>query len=210
MSECVRYLKEKCKPKYKFGSSLHIKEPGFTSIRSESSMSSTSTHNGHSVSKPITKKHTSSLKPAKNYYDGGDSDDDVKQNENQVYDSEESDNESSFEMTKQRRSVFNFLNNSNLLELQTIKSCSEKKASAILELRPFKTWQDLRSKLEDHKLLSADLLNNCQELVNKQNNVANILSKCNKMVKQLEAAIETGGGIVEQPKLLNSSFVYLL
>ena len=106
-------------------------------------------------------------------------------------------------MTGQRRKVFEFMNTASLIELQTVKSLSEKKAALIVELRPFKDWVDLRKKLESNKALSADILNNAQELINKQNNVATILEKCNKMVKRLEAAIETGAGIVEQPQILN-------
>jgi len=52
--------------------------------------------------------------------------------------------------------------------------------------------------------MSGDLLNYAQELINKQNTVATILSKCNNMVSRLEKAISNGAGIVEQPKLLSS------
>uniref|UniRef100_A0A1B0BLR0 SWI/SNF-related matrix-associated actin-dependent regulator of chromatin subfamily A containing DEAD/H box 1 homolog n=1 Tax=Glossina palpalis gambiensis TaxID=67801 RepID=A0A1B0BLR0_9MUSC len=124
----------------------------------------------------------------------------------QVYDSDDSDTEASHEMTGQRKKVFEFMNTATPMELQTVKNLSEKKASIILELRPFKDWTDLCQKLESNKALSAELLNHTQELLNKQNNVANILTKCNKLVQRLETAIEAGAGIVEQPKILNKKF----
>ena len=76
-----------------------------------------------------------------------------------------------------------------------------------MELRPFKDWGDLCSKLESQKSLSADLLNNTQDLLNKQNNIRNMLERCNKLIKRLEASIETGAGITEQPPLLNDKCV---
>lgn len=185
VSEALRYLKENFKPKPNSYAKKAVQ-----------------TNNARSNSKPL-QNGSSSRSKAQNYSDCEDSDEEIRASTDQVYDSEESDTESSSLMTGQRKKVFDFMNKATLMELQTVKSLSEKKASLIMELRPFKDWKDLLKKLESNKALSADLLNMAQELINKQNNVANILEKCNKMVKRLEAAIETGAGIVEQPKILN-------
>ncbi|KAH8412502.1 hypothetical protein KR009_002712 [Drosophila setifemur] len=173
----VRYLRENCKPKIQG-------------------------HNG-----PLFKPK---LKPSSNgtshapYSDGDHSDDeDVKQSKDQVYDSDDSDTEMATKMTGQRKKVFQFMNEATIIELQSVKTLSEKKAAAIIELRPFDDWAHLRRKLESNKL-SGDLLNYAQDLINKQNTVATILSKCNNMVTRLEKAISNGAGIVEQPKLLSS------
>lgn len=106
-------------------------------------------------------------------------------------------------MTGQRKKVFQFMNDASIVELQSVKTLSEKKATALIELRPFKDWSDLRQKLESNRL-SADLLNYTQDLINKQNTVATILSKCKVMVTRLETAIANGSGIVEQPRILSS------
>ncbi|EDX04414.1 SWI/SNF-related matrix-associated actin-dependent regulator of chromatin subfamily A containing DEAD/H box 1 homolog [Drosophila simulans] len=174
----VRYLRENCKPKG---------------------------HNG-----PLAK---SKLKPRSNGISGTSQgnfsdndhsdDDDVKQSKDQVYDSDDSDSEMSTKMTGQRKKVFQFMNEASLIELQSVKTLSEKKALAIIDVRPFSDWSDLRQKLESIRM-SGDLLNYAQELINKQNTVAAILSKCNNMVSRLEKAISNGAGIVEQPKLLSS------
>lgn len=127
-----------------------------------------------------------------------------------VYDSDDSDEccstNNDGEMSEQHKKIFDFMNNATAIELQSVKNLSEKKAGLIIELRPFTDWADLRNKLSTSKALSAELLNHAQELLNKQSNVANILAKCNKMVKRMESAIEEGAGIVEQPRLLNPKF----
>ncbi|XP_067621535.1 SWI/SNF-related matrix-associated actin-dependent regulator of chromatin subfamily A containing DEAD/H box 1 homolog [Eurosta solidaginis] len=156
-----------------------------------------------SGTKPSSQNGNSSRSKAQAYSDCEDSDDEVRAATDQVYDSEESDTETTHEMTGQRKKVFDFMNKATLMELTTVKTLSEKKATLIMDMRPFKDWKDLLNKLESNKAVSADLLNNAQELINKQNNVATILEKCNKMVKRLEAAIETGAGIVDQPQVLN-------
>lgn len=106
-------------------------------------------------------------------------------------------------MTPQRKKVFNFINTATLSELQQIKGCSEKKASVVLELRPFENWKDLVKKCNEHKSITPELLNLCQDLLNKRNNVVNIMEKCQTMVTKLEKAISENGGVAEQPRILN-------
>lgn len=106
-------------------------------------------------------------------------------------------------MTPQRKKVFNFLNTSKLSDLQQIKGCSEKKASVLMELRPFEDWKDLVKKCNEHKTLTPEILNLCQDLLNKRNNVVNIMEKCQNMVAKLEKAISENGGVAEQPENLN-------
>lgn len=189
VSLALVYLKEKCQPKKTGLNTARIAVDAAKQVTNGSS------------------KHNSTKSKKSSHYDsdGDDSGDDAYA-KGQVYDSEDSDGEESKEITGQRKKVFEFMNTASLMELQTVKTLSEKKASLIFDLRPFKDWADLRKKLESNKALSAELLNNAQELINKQNNVANILTKCNKLVQRLEAAIEAGAGIVEQPKILNEKF----
>ncbi|KAH8263684.1 hypothetical protein KR044_012507 [Drosophila immigrans] len=178
----IRYLKEHCKPK----ANGPLDKPKLK----------------HSSSNGSSKSHGKSN--SNNYSDCDNSDDDdVKQSKDQVYDSDDSDTEMATKMTGQRKKVFQFMNSATIVELQSVKTLSEKKATALIELRPFKDWADLRQRLEANKL-SADLLNYAQDLINKQNTVATILSKCNGMVTRLEAAIANGSSIVEQPTILSS------
>lgn len=185
VTEAVQYLKDKCTPKTRPPPASSTPKPAT---------------NGSSA------KHSTKSKKSGNYDSEAEESADEAYSKDHVYDSEDSDADVSTEMTGQRRKVFDFMNTASLIELQTVKSLSEKKASVLVELRPFKDWNDLRQKLESNKALSAELLNNAQELINKQTNVAAILAKCNKLVHRLEAAIEAGAGIVEQPKILNNKF----
>ncbi|XP_068140495.1 SWI/SNF-related matrix-associated actin-dependent regulator of chromatin subfamily A containing DEAD/H box 1 homolog [Drosophila tropicalis] len=173
----IRYLRDHCRPKHQNGP----------------------------IDRPKMKPSSNGTKSSANNYSDNDNsgDEDVKQSKDQVYDSDDSDTEMSTKMTGQRKKVFQFMNSASIIELQSVKTLSEKKAAVIMELRPFNDWSELRSKLESNKM-SGDLLNYAQELINKQNTVAEILNKCNNMVNRLETAIANGAGIVEQPKILSS------
>lgn len=196
VQEALKLLKANCRLKNAGGG--FVKGTNVAAVKSSTSTSSDVANNNSKTQNGHTKKSK-----AASYSDCDDSGDEVGHADDQVYDSDESDTETNNEMTGQRRKVFEFMNTASLVELQTVKTLSEKKAGLIVELRPFKDWKDLCKKLQSNKLLNAGVLNNAQELINKQNNVAFILEKCNKMVKRLEAAIETGAGIVDQPSLLN-------
>ncbi|XP_037958222.1 SWI/SNF-related matrix-associated actin-dependent regulator of chromatin subfamily A containing DEAD/H box 1 homolog [Teleopsis dalmanni] len=209
VNDAVICLNAKYKPKRNFAVKNVLKTmsqdasvPAPTSTTSASTQITLTNSSGKSK---MNGSVPSQSKSNSTYWGDDDSNDEVNQAENNVYDSDESDTETSNEMTNQRKNVFAFMNEASLIELQTVKSLSEKKAGVIVELRPFKDWADLRNKLETNKSISADLLNYTQELINKQNNVKNILAKCKQLVKSLEAAIATGAGISEQPKLLDQS-----
>lgn len=64
-----------------------------------------------------------------------------------VFDSDDDDSDGNdmleVKMTKERKDVFEFINNATINELQSIKSCSLRKAEMIIETRPFTSWSDL-------------------------------------------------------------------
>lgn len=107
-------------------------------------------------------------------------------------------------MTKDRKNVFEFINTASVNELQSVKSCSIRKIELIMELRPFNDWSDLVTKIQNHKYLSADLLNSCQEFLSRRNNVVAVMKKCNKIVQRLESVASDCGGLLNQPSILNS------
>jgi len=155
------------------------------------------TQNGH-VSK----------KQRRNVNDGDEeSDEDERQyGKTQVFDSDsENDGNYAPEMNIQRKEVFEFFNTANVAELTCIRSCSAKKADIIIENRPYRNWEELVMKFRE-KPLQTDLLNNCQEFVDKRNNLKKLIKKCRSIVLKLEKAIETGAGITEQPHSLNDEF----
>lgn len=106
-------------------------------------------------------------------------------------------------MTKDRINVYEFMNNGELSELLTVKTVTLKKAETIVELRPFRNWTDLVVKFKTNKPLHTDVLNLCQEYLKSRNNLTSIMKKCNKIVETLEEAVEKGGGLLEQPSILD-------
>lgn len=60
-----------------------------------------------------------------------------------LYSDEDSDLEISDELTPDRKSVLNFLQEATPNELELMAYCSKKKAEAIIECRPFENWIDL-------------------------------------------------------------------
>lgn len=119
-----------------------------------------------------------------------------------VFDSDESDDDIGY-MNKDRKAVFEFLNNAKVTDLINVKSLSQKKAELLLELRPFTDWCDLLTKVQKNKYVSTEILNNCQAFLDRRNSLTNIMKKCRKIVKRIGNAVEKGGTVLQQPKLLN-------
>lgn len=124
-----------------------------------------------------------------------------------VYDSDEdSDDDTSYVMTKDRKKVVEFMNTGTASEFIAVKSLSAKKIELLLSLRPFDDWTDLRHKIDTNKTLSVEMLNACQEYLNQRNNMGRIMKKCKKLVQKLEEAVAKGDKVVKQPELLNNDY----
>lgn len=156
----------------------------------------------HTVT-PSTIQNGSRVKKQKRDSDDGGDSEGAEYNKHQVFDSDDSENEVSMqEMTIQRKEVYDFFCNANIGELTSIKSCSIKKAEIIIENRPYRSWEELVGKFQD-KPLQTDLLNNCQEYLDKRNSLKKLMKKCKSIVLKLEKAVSDGAGITEQPFTLN-------
>lgn len=131
-----------------------------------------------------------------------DNDDFDERPSERVFDSDESEDEAEY-MTKERRQVFEFMNNAKVTELINVKALSQKKADVVLDLRPFTSWSDLLMKIKKNKQLSTEILNHCQDFLNRRNNLTNIMKKCRKIVKKIGNAVEREGTVTQQPELLN-------
>ncbi|CAO1301263.1 unnamed protein product [Diamesa serratosioi] len=132
-----------------------------------------------------------------------DSDDGGDYSNERVFDSDESDDEYQEEMSIQRKEVYDFFNNANLGELTSIKTCSLRKAEVIIESRPFRNWEELVAKFNTQKPLTTELLNYCQEYLDKRNSLQKLMKKCKQIVVKLEKAVSDGAGINTQPYILN-------
>ncbi|KAI5635804.1 hypothetical protein NE865_11502 [Phthorimaea operculella] len=138
----------------------------------------------------------------------GSEDDDYgvrKGKDDRVYDSDDSDNEITDDLVGDKRKVFEFLNNSNMNELSMLSGCSQKKAEAVIALRPFKGWLDMVEKFNSNKALSTDLLNSTQELLATRNNIQRLMKKCVGLAQQLESAVAAGVTKLQQPSIMDPS-----
>lgn len=138
---------------------------------------------------------------------GSDSEDESGKQQEKVFDSDEdSDDGRNYGMSKDRKGVFEFLNNGTANELSTVKTLSTKKVDLLMELRPFTSWDELVDKLKSHKSLQTDILNHTQEYLSRRNNLVTIMNKCKKMCQKLESAIAADGGLIEQPSNIPEGF----
>lgn len=137
-----------------------------------------------------------------------DTDEDSDRPKGRVFDSDDDsdDNSHNSGMSRDRKGVFDFLNNATVNELSAVKTLSTKKIDFLMELRPFSHWDDLVDKLKSHKSLQTDILNYAQEYLSRRNSLVTIMNKCRKMVQKLESAIAVGGGVVEQPSNIPEEF----
>lgn len=126
--------------------------------------------------------------------------------EQNVFDSDaDSEEDSNFVVTSDRQTVLDYLNESTVVQLTSIRTCSTKKANVLVELRPFESWRDLIDKIKQSKPLNFDILNNCQELLKRRQKMSALLEKCKKIIRNLERALAlTKDAPAEQPKCLSA------
>ena len=78
--------------------------------------------------------------------------------EDETYDTTEETDESSCEMTKQELCVLSFFQDATLADIGTVPGLSDKKASLIIEQRPFEDYNDLVSLVHIEKLVTSDVV----------------------------------------------------
>lgn len=78
---------------------------------------------------------------------------------------DDSDVEVSNVLTNDKKGVLEFMQNATQSELLQMPYCSQKRANAILEARPFRDWRDLVQKFQNYRYLDTELLNSAQVCV---------------------------------------------
>ncbi|XP_029164330.1 SWI/SNF-related matrix-associated actin-dependent regulator of chromatin subfamily A containing DEAD/H box 1 homolog [Nylanderia fulva] len=121
---------------------------------------------------------------------------------------EDSDIEISNELTGDKKAVLEFMQTAMTSELLLMSQCSQKRANAIVEARPFEDWRDLVNKFQITKYLDTELLNAAQVLLSTRHVVENLLKKCLRLSTNMEKAVAAGASaITQQPKLLSSDLI---
>lgn len=117
---------------------------------------------------------------------------------------DDSDAEISNDLTNDKKAVMEFMQTALLSELLLIPQCSQKKAEAIIEARPFENWRDLVLKFQNNKYLDTELLNLTQELLATRQVVEALMKKCIRLSTNLEKAVAAGSSTIKrQPKGLS-------
>eukprot|EP00795_Rhopilema_esculentum_P017251 gene17251-8812_t len=142
--------------------------------------------------------------------------------EDEAYDTTEETDESSCEMTQQELCVLSFFQDASLADIGTVPGLSEKKASMIIEQRPFEDYNDLIAKLSSHKGISEKVVENVIDFINQQAMVDELMQECQKIATRITSAIKNVANFREdgdttdldfedhalfskQPAILNSS-----
>uniref|UniRef100_A0A8B9L0D7 DNA helicase n=1 Tax=Astyanax mexicanus TaxID=7994 RepID=A0A8B9L0D7_ASTMX len=102
--------------------------------------------------------------------------------------------------------ILNFFQNATVDELTLIAGCSLKKAQKIVELRPYKTWNDLVRILHRGNGLSNELLAGCREVLREREVVQGLMGKCEDISRRMTEVVQKGQGSMVQPHILNSAF----
>ncbi|XP_007257862.2 SWI/SNF-related matrix-associated actin-dependent regulator of chromatin subfamily A containing DEAD/H box 1b isoform X2 [Astyanax mexicanus] len=102
--------------------------------------------------------------------------------------------------------ILNFFQNATVDELTLIAGCSLKKAQKIVELRPYKTWNDLDEVLHRGNGLSNELLAGCREVLREREVVQGLMGKCEDISRRMTEVVQKGQGSMVQPHILNSAF----
>ncbi|XP_071630376.1 SWI/SNF-related matrix-associated actin-dependent regulator of chromatin subfamily A containing DEAD/H box 1 homolog [Temnothorax longispinosus] len=126
-------------------------------------------------------------------------------NKDKVFNSDEdSDVEISNELTGDKKSVLEFMQTALPSELLLMSQCSQKRACAIIDARPFEDWRDLVNKFQNIKYLDTELLNAAQVLLSTRHVVELLMKKCLRLSTNMEKAVAAGAStITQQPKLLS-------
>lgn len=114
--------------------------------------------------------------------------------------------EISNELTSDKKAVLEFMQNAVVSELLLMSQCSQKKANAIIEARPFQDWRDLVVKFQNNRYLDTELLNSAQELLATRQAVETLMKKCLRLSTNIERAVAAGASaITKQPRGLTSN-----
>ncbi|XP_026862301.2 SWI/SNF-related matrix-associated actin-dependent regulator of chromatin subfamily A containing DEAD/H box 1b isoform X1 [Electrophorus electricus] len=101
--------------------------------------------------------------------------------------------------------ILRFFQSAAVDELTLIAGCSLKKAQKIVELRPYKTWDDLDDALNRGNGLSADLLAGCREVLREREVVQGLMGRCEEISRKMARVVQEGLGSMTQPHILNST-----
>ncbi|XP_033230612.1 SWI/SNF-related matrix-associated actin-dependent regulator of chromatin subfamily A containing DEAD/H box 1 homolog [Belonocnema kinseyi] len=152
--------------------------------------------------KKSKKSNKKRRKKSKDVEEDGDCESDEAHYSSKVFDSDaDSDVEVSNDLTGDKKSVLEFMQNSMPSELILMNQCTQKKVDAIVAARPFNSWRDMVNKFQNNRYLDTELLNSAQMLLATRSVVEALMKKCLRLSSTMEKAVAAGAStITQQPK----------
>uniref|UniRef100_A0AAR2LPD8 SWI/SNF-related, matrix-associated actin-dependent regulator of chromatin, subfamily a, containing DEAD/H box 1 n=1 Tax=Pygocentrus nattereri TaxID=42514 RepID=A0AAR2LPD8_PYGNA len=121
------------------------------------------------------------------------------------FDSDSDSDQADETLPKLKGQILDFFQSATVDELTLIAGCSLKKAQKIVELRPYKTWNDLDDILHRGNGLSTELLVGCREVLREREVVQGLMGKCEEISRRMTQVVQTGQGCMTQPQILNNT-----
>uniref|UniRef100_A0A0K2U565 SWI/SNF-related matrix-associated actin-dependent regulator of chromatin subfamily A containing DEAD/H box 1 homolog n=1 Tax=Lepeophtheirus salmonis TaxID=72036 RepID=A0A0K2U565_LEPSM len=118
--------------------------------------------------------------------------DDEEYSSSKVYHSDsDSDSQEVFTSSADRTKVLDFFNTGALPEILGIQGCSKKKAEGIVDLRPYKDWEDLVRKIKCSRSLNTEMLNSAMELLEMKNTMSKLMDRCQRITAKIGGLVST-------------------
>ncbi|XP_057688459.1 SWI/SNF-related matrix-associated actin-dependent regulator of chromatin subfamily A containing DEAD/H box 1A isoform X2 [Corythoichthys intestinalis] len=185
-------------------------KPSCSSTSLSSGKTLSSFDSGTSLAKKRAKERKQKARAVEESMSSGDDDDDDDDDESASSSDFDNYDDALAKIDGVKGEVLKFFQEATIDELTLISKCSIKKASKIIELRPFKNWLSLLNVMQKINGLSEDLLVDCRTVLKERTIVRRLMSKCETisslMVKQVTEVMRAGSGTMQQPSLLNSQF----
>ena len=122
-------------------------------------------------------------------YDEDDVDENFQKNDFSS-DSGESDEDGPTISSRMQKKIIDLIQNSSEEELTTISQCSTKKADVLVSLRPFLSWNDLLTKIDNTKALNRNLLYSSVDLIRERAAICRLMEACSKISTKLQAEFD--------------------
>lgn len=127
--------------------------------------------------------------------------------DSELSDSDGSDSDVSDREKRDERKALQWFNSVDASQLVDIIGCNENQAETIIDLRPFKSGDDVHRKLgaKTAKGVSPRLFDNCVELMSGLQQVDSVLERCEKMGEKLSAKTKTWESVAEAASATQAS-----
>jgi len=123
-------------------------------------------------------------------YDEDDIDETFQKNNFGFESSDSDDEDGPIISSRMQKKIVDLFQNSSEEELTTISQCSTKKANNLVNLRPFTSWNDLLTKIDNTKLLNRNLVYSSVDLIQERAAICRLMEACSEISTKLQAELD--------------------